>query len=147
MIGFSHKRFCLTAFVGGVVLMLVPMTAAAFGPDYEGYHGWIDRLTNEVLIAQASAPDAQAAAFEPYLGQLMVVRTALGRGDEAAVYRGVNRFMDMLENGESGIPAADARRLFDYCFEVTPAKYHDISRHIGKYDPMRWWDEMIYVSE
>ncbi len=147
MIRFSHKGLRLVAFVGGVALSLVPLTAAAFGPDYEGYHGWIDRLTNEVLIAQASVPDTQAAAFEPYLGQLMVVRTALGRGDEAAVYRGVNRFMDMLENGENGIPPTTARRLFDYCSEVTPAKYHDVSRHIGKYDPMRWWDEMSYVSE
>lgn len=142
----AQRRPYLMAFLGGIALTLAPMTVPAFG-EYEGYHGWIDRLTNEVLIAQASMPDAKAAAFEPYLGQLMVVRTAFERGDEAAVYTGVNRFMDMLETRANGIPAKTANRLFDYCYEVTPAKFHDVSRHIGKYDPMRWWDEMIYYSE
>jgi hypothetical protein len=136
----------LAAPVGLLVLALVPAPSWAFGGDYEGYHGWIDRLTNEVKIAQANAAGTDAA-FEPYVGQLIVVKAALERGDQPGVYRGVNTFMDMLAKREHGISAAEADRLFDYCYEATPAKFHDISRHIARYDPMRWWDEMIYLSE
>jgi hypothetical protein len=131
----THKL--LMALVIGVlaVAFLMPATAWAF----EAYPFWIDKLTNEVLIAKDEARNLKTANFEPYLGQLLVVRTAWFRGDEAAVYRGVNRFMDMLEAREGGIPGKTADFIFDYCYEVTPAKFHDVSRHLGKYDPMWWW--------
>lgn len=45
----------------------------------------------------------------------------------------MNRLMDMLENRENGIPEATADWLFDFCYIVTPAKYHDVSRHIEKF--------------
>lgn len=148
MTGHIHRSgtLPLAALVGLLVLALAPASSWAFSGDYEGYHGWIDRLTNEVKIAQANAAGTDAA-FEPYVGQLMVVKAALKRGDQAGVYRGVNAFMDMLEKREHGISDADAARLFDYCYEVTPAKFHDISRHAATYEPMRWWDEMVYHSE
>lgn len=104
---------------------------------YEGFHGWIDRLTNEVLLAKADS--ARPANWELLLGQLGVVRTALTRGDEIAVFNGVNRFMDMLEMRENGIEGKAADFVFNYCYEATPAKFHDTSRHIATYDPMWWW--------
>lgn len=42
-------------------------------------------------------------------------------------------FMDMLEQRENGIPEASADWLFDYCYAVTPARYHDVSRHIERF--------------
>jgi hypothetical protein len=124
----------MAAVIALAVVLLVPATVTAF----EGYPYWIDKLTNEVLIAKADAKNP--ATFEPYVGQLQVVRTAWFRGDEGAVYRGVNRFMDMLEAREGGIPGKTADFIFDYCYEVTPKNLHDVSRHVGRYDPMWWWE-------
>ena len=122
----------------GVALVLMPMPVEA-GPGmagYEGYHGWIDRLTNEVVIAKGNDTEAN---WEPLLGELLVVRTALNRGDEGAVYKGVNRFMEMLEMREGGIDGKAADFIFNYCFEVTPGRLHDTTRHTATYDPMWWW--------
>lgn len=30
-------------------------------------------------------------------------------------------------------PEASADWLFDYCYAVTPARYHDVSRHIERF--------------
>ena len=44
----------------------------------------------------------------------------------------MNRFMEMLQAREQGIAADVADRLFDYCYLVTPARYHDVSRHLHR---------------
>lgn len=146
MTGLAKHKLVLVALLTGLALVLMPMLAhgAAYPGTwgYKGYHDWIDRLTNEVVIEQGNAADP--GQFEPYLGQIQVVRTALLLEDEVLVYRGMNRLMDMLEARENGIPGTVADRIFDYCYEVTPAKFHDVSRHLDTYDPDRWWDEMIF---
>jgi phenylalanine-4-hydroxylase len=57
---------------------------------------------------------------------------ALERGDDRTAYAAMNRFMEMLEAREHGIAPVLADWLLDYCYLVTPAKYHDVSRHIRK---------------
>lgn len=98
-----------------------------------GDDDWLDALTNAVLIERRSGDGHPGVRVEPYLGQLQVVRTHFERGDVAATYRAMNRFMDMLESRENGIPAATADWLFDFCYVVTPAKYHDVSRHMERF--------------
>ena len=61
------------------------------------------------------------------------MRGHLSDGNTVAVYVAMNRLMDMLEQRENGIPPEVADRLFDYCYLVTPAKYHDVSRHIDRF--------------
>lgn len=122
--------------VAGLVLPVTPMALLA-SENFD----WSDQLVNEVLIARADSNEP--AKWEAYLRQLQVVKRALDRGGDAATYNAVNRFMDMLEAREGGIPGEVADRLFDYCYEVTPAKFHDVSRHLRKYDPDRWWEEMM----
>lgn len=107
-----------------VATVMIPSTAQKTEDD------WLDALTNAVLIERRSGGGHPGVRFEPYLGQLQVVRTQFERGDVVATYRAMNRFMDMLEKRENGIPVATADWLFDFCFVVTPAKYHDVSRHI-----------------
>jgi hypothetical protein len=51
-----------------------------------------------------------------------MVRAHLLNGESEAVYRAMNRFMEMLQARESGISAEAADRLFDYCYVVTPAR-------------------------
>lgn len=61
-----------------------------------------------------------------------MVRTHLINGEGEAVYRAMNRFMEMLQAREQGIAPEAADRLFDYCYLVTPAWYHDVSRHLNR---------------
>ncbi|MER3424158.1 MAG: hypothetical protein C4293_13995, partial [Nitrospiraceae bacterium] len=69
----------------------------------------------------------------PYLQQLMVVRGNLLRGNGAEVYQGMNRFMDMLEAKQNNISDKTADELFDYTFEVTPAKFVNQKRYLAKF--------------
>lgn len=100
-------------------------TAAAIEQD------WLDAMVQAVLVEQARE-GASGTLFAPYLGQLTMVRAHLINGESEAVYRAMNRFMEMLQTREQGISAEAADRLFDYCYVVTPARYHDISRHLNR---------------
>jgi hypothetical protein len=113
-----------------LVLTLILCLAPAVARADEG--PWLDAMVNAVLSVRGDEVTGEAARFEPYLTQLEVVRVALRKGDDTGTYAAMNRFMDMLETRAHGIPALVADWLFDYCYLVTPAKYHDISRHHQK---------------
>jgi len=100
-------------------------TAAAIEQD------WLDAMVQAVLVEQAKE-GASGTLFAPYLGQLTMVRGHLISGESEAVYRAMNRFMEMLQTREQGISAEAADRLFDHCYLVTPAQYHDVSRHLNR---------------
>jgi len=110
-----------------VILLLAGgwSTAAAIEQD------WLDAMVRAVLVEQAKE-GASGNLFAPYLGQLTMVRAHLINGESEAVYRAMNRFMEMLQAREEGISAEAAERLFDYCYVVTPAQYHDVSRHLNR---------------
>ena len=110
-----------------VILLLAGgwSTAAAIEQD------WLDAMVQAVLVEQAKE-GASGTLFAPYLGQLTMVRGHLISGESEAVYRAMNRFMEMLQTREQGISAEAADRLFDYCYLVTPAQYHDVSRHLNR---------------
>lgn len=108
------------------VSVLVPASTQAASGD------WLTALTAMVEEHRDfAAMEGWAAAYEPYLAQLEVARSALSRGDTEAVYAAMNRFMDMLQHAPeaTGLPLWSARALFDFCGEVTPPMYHDLSRH------------------
>ena len=100
-------------------------TAAAIEQD------WLDAMVRAVLVEQTEET-ASGNLFAPYLVQLTMVRVYLINGEHEAVYRAMNRFMEMLQAREQGISAEAAERLFDYCYLVTPARYHDVSRHLNR---------------
>ena len=110
-----------------VILLLAGgwSTAAAIEQD------WLDAMVQAVLVEQATK-GTSGTLFAPYLGQLTMVRGHLISGESEAVYRAMNRFMEMLQTREQGISAEAADRLFDYCYLVTPAQYHDVSRHLNR---------------
>ncbi len=97
-----------------------------------GEEGWLDSLMQAVLAEQANE-GPWWGMYAPYVEQLRAIQADYDRGETAAVYVGMNRFMDMLEQRAFGISADSADRLFDYCYTVTPAQYHDVSRHIEKF--------------
>lgn len=92
---------------------------------------WLDAMVRAVLVEQAKEGEG-GHLFAPYLGQLTMVRAHLVSGESEAVYQAMNRFMEMLQTREQGISAEAADRLFDYCYVVTPARYHDVSRHLHR---------------
>lgn len=96
-----------------------------------GEHEWLDAMLQAVVAEQAREEGA-ADRFAPYVSQLATVRGHLNRGEGEAVYRSMNRFMEMLQDRERGIAAEAADRLFDYCYVVTPARYHDVSQHLHR---------------
>ena len=77
-------------------------TAAASEQD------WLDAMVRAVLVEQAK------------------------EGGSGHPFRAMNRFMEMLQAREEGISDEAADRLFDYCYLVTPAQYHDVSRHLNR---------------
>ena len=93
---------------------------------------WIEGMMRAVLAEQANEGPLWGT-LAPYVAQLETVRGHPANNDRAAVYGAMNRLMNMLEGRENGIPSEVADRLFDYCYLVTPAKYHDVSRHIDRF--------------
>ena len=118
---------------GGVIVIAV-LTLVLGGPIFvpAEQDDWVDAMREAVLVEQTKEGPFWGT-YEPYLTQLEVVRIHHRKGDVAAVYAGMNCFMDMLERRVNGIPDVTADWLFDYCYAVTPARYHDVSRHIEKY--------------
>lgn len=97
-----------------------------------GEEGWLDAMIQAVVAEQANEGPGWGM-YAPYVEQLRAVQADYGRGDTAAVYDRMNRFMDMLEARAYGISANSADRLFAYWSTVTPARHHDVSRHIEKF--------------
>ncbi len=96
-----------------------------------GEQDWLDAMVQAVLIEQTK-DGIEVGRFSPYVAQLAMVRTHLLNGEGEGVYRTMNRFMEMLQAREAGISQEAADRLFDYCYVVTPARYHDVSRHLHR---------------
>lgn len=110
----------------GVMVLGGPLSAPSTEND------WLDAMMQAVLTEQANEGPFWGT-FAPYVAQLTTVRMHLLEGDGVAVYEAMNRFMAMLEAREFGVSPEVADRLFDYCYVVTPAQYHDVSRHIEKF--------------
>jgi hypothetical protein len=67
-------------------------------------------------------------SFDPYVGQILLVRSLYDRGDWKGTYLVMNRFMDMLEPREGGMPVQPANELFTLRNFVTPPDLHDVTR-------------------
>ncbi len=125
---FRQRSYLLLAVsaVGTVVfvaLLLLPKSIHVT-PEADG---WVDLLRAAVLHEQTR--EQPAGAWAPYLEQLELVRHLIRSGNHPGVYLAMNRFMDMLEAREGGISDEAAEAIWDYCYQVTPANYHDVSRH------------------
>ena len=114
------------------ILLLTGFVVVALGapePARSAEHDWLDAMMQAVLVEQAKeGPFGER--FAPYVAQLTRVRAHLDNDESEGVYQAINRFMDMLEGREQGVVPEVADRLFDYCYLMTPAKYHDVSRHL-----------------
>lgn len=105
---------------------------------YTGSEGWVDQLTGFVVLQQGIAKTrGEPGSFDPYVGQIALVRSLYDRGDWKGSYMAMNRLMDMLEGREGDISAKAADAIWDFCYEVTPPALHDVKRH------KQWWDKTV----
>ncbi|BFU94824.1 MAG: hypothetical protein NTNFB02_15460 [Nitrospira sp.] len=105
---------------------------------YSGFEGWEEQLTGFVIVqAGIASAKGEAASFDPYLGQVELVRSLYNRGDWKGTYAAMNHFMDMLEAREGSISAQAADAIWDLCYAVTPPALHDVKRH------RQWWDKTV----
>ncbi len=118
-----------------IVLLLAGfMVVALSGPKAvpAAEYDWVDAMMQAVLIEQTNQGPF-GGVFAPYVAQLTTVRAHVVNGEREAVYQAMNRFMQMLEGREAGILPEVADRLFDLCYLVTPAQFHDVSRHLHRF--------------
>lgn len=105
---------------------------------YTGSEGWEQQLTGFVIVQEGLASaKGEPGSFDPYVGQVALVRSLYDRGDWKGSYMAMNRLMDMLENREGDISAKAADAIWDFCYEVTPPALHDVKRH------KQWWDKTV----
>ena len=121
------KRMAASVFLLATVIIMPGVVRLAGA----GEQDWLDAMVQAVLIEQTK-DGIEVGRFSPYVAQLARVRAHLLNGEGEAVYRTMNRFMEMLQAREAGISQEAADRLFDYCYVVTPARYHDVSRHLHR---------------
>lgn len=153
------SRKAVVLLLCGLVVALIPWTVIAryTGPEgrverqsavrwrvstlvamYTGSEGWVDQLTGFVIVQEGLASaKGEPGSFDPYFGQVTLVRNLYDRGDWKGSYMAMNRFMDMLERREGDISAKAADAMWDYCYEVTPPALHDVKRH------KQWWDKTV----
>lgn len=78
---------------------------------HTGSEGWLDQLTGFVVAQEEIARDGdEPGSFDPYIGQVVLVRSLYDRGDWKGSCRAMNHLMDMLESrkGDISTKAADA---------------------------------------
>ncbi len=85
---------------------------------------WIDELTNSVVFYKTNYPTSN---WEPYLGELTLVREALNRGDQRTVRTEMGKWFKMLRNRDHGIHDVAADELFNFALMVTPIQEYGIS--------------------
>ncbi len=120
----GNRHIAVTLLLGGALIVGLLLVPAPVGVNQEG---WIDRLSDFVLIHNKIP---HPGTFDPYLGQLVLVRNLFRRGDIPGTYVAMNRLMDMLEAREGDISGETANAIWDRCYQVTPPTYHDVSRHL-----------------
>lgn len=129
------SRWGRVAVIGCLLAVLIPVRAIAMDA---GSEGWVDQLTGFVVVQEGIArANSEPGSFDPYVGQVTLVRGLYDRGDWNGAYMAMNRLMDMLESREGGISAGVADAIWNYCYEVTPPALHDVKRH------QQWWDKTV----
>jgi hypothetical protein len=94
------------------VLGAVPIAAEAwFAPQ------WIDKIALDLLLQKDLS---KTGNFDPYFKQLEVVKEAAVKEQYDGKRKGMNRFLEMLENKEGGISAEAAHHIFATVVKVVP---------------------------
>ncbi len=111
---------CAVAVMVGLCFGLFLATAS----QAEVQTNWVDELANSVGFYKSSYPSSD---WDPYLGKLMVVKEALGKGDQALVKKEMGKWFKMLKNRDHGINDVAADELYNFGLIVTPIQEFNIA--------------------
>lgn len=124
----------VVASVGAVMIATLFAVMAVRADAATIYPYWIDDIKGAIAFYKGDAyykKEYPHAGWDLYLDQMREVEAAYRKGDVQTAYVAMNRFMDMLEAREGGIPVQPANELFNLCNFVTPPELHDVTRHAG----------------
>ncbi len=127
-----HITLRVMALAGLCAWLLMSVTRAADASPVYPY--WIDDIKGAIAFYKGDAyykKEYPNARWDLYVAQMHEVETAYQKGDVQTTAVAMNRFMDMLETREGGIPVQPANELFNLCNFVTPPELHDVTRHAG----------------
>ena len=85
---------------------------------------WVDEITTSVAFYKSNYPTSN---WNPYLGQLVLVREAVNRGDQRTVRTEMTKWFRMLRQRDYGINEIAADELFNFALMVTPVQEYGIS--------------------
>ncbi len=85
---------------------------------------WVDEITNSVAFYKSNYPTSN---WDPYLGELVLVREAVNRGDQRTVKTKMSKWFRMLRQRDYGINEIAADELFNFALMVTPVQEYGIS--------------------
>ncbi|HXF94369.1 MAG TPA: hypothetical protein VNK46_16580 [Nitrospiraceae bacterium] len=127
------------------------LEAAWWGPEsHVKSPNWPEQLLGEVVTYQTLAEKGVIAGdFKPYLDKLIEAREAYRTGKHEKTYESINQFMAMLEARVGGIDDRTADAIWNYCYQVTPDRYHARDRHaraIGQ-DELKKQEEFLRNME
>jgi hypothetical protein len=129
---FPYINVKAMAVATALVCLSAPLAVSADAATIYPY--WIDDIKGAIAFYKGDAnykKEYPNARWDLYVAQMHEVETAYQKGDVQTTYVTMNRFMDMLETREGGIPVQPANELFNLCNFVTPLEFHDVTRHAG----------------
>jgi hypothetical protein len=85
---------------------------------------WVDEITTSVTFYKTNYPTSN---WDPYLGELVLVREAVNRGDQRTVKTKMSKWFKMLRQRDYGINEIAADELFNFALMVTPVQEYGIS--------------------
>jgi hypothetical protein len=95
---------------------------------------WVDEITTSVTFYKTNYPTSN---WDPYLGELFLVREAVNRGDQRTVKTKMSKWFKMLRQREYGINEIAADELFNFALMVTPVQEYGISVPASSGDMVR----------
>ncbi len=101
-----------------VVLSLGSSTAQV------GQGNWVDELSNSLTFYKSNYPNSN---WEPLEKRLAAAREAVGRADQQAVRKEMNKFFKMLATRADGVNEIAADELYNFAMMVTPVQEYGIS--------------------
>lgn len=134
MIRPKRRQTVQAVLVVGAVMLLLPLVALAT------HQGWIDQLTEYVVMQKDLTKQGN---LDLYLGQLKVAREAIDRGDWVGTYRAMNKFIDMLDAREGGIPEKVARDIREKTYQMEPMSLHDVDRDVKIHPEIKQWQDRM----
>jgi hypothetical protein len=113
------KMKCVPVSVIGACAVLILSAGIALAEST-----WVDEITTSVTFYKTNYPTSN---WDPYLGELVLVREAVNRGDQRTVKTKMSKWFKMLRQRDYGINEIAADELFNFALMVTPVQEYGIS--------------------